>query len=299
MYTEWFEILDSRFEQLILPNVHVDELYDRGRWLEGPVYVPAARHLLFSDIPNNRVLRYNDCDGSISVFESPSNFSNGHTLDRQGRVISCEHFTRRVTRREHNGQLTVIASSYDGKRLNSPNDVIEASDGSIWFTDPSYGISTEYEGARTESEIGSKNVYRCSPDGSLTVVLSDFIQPNGLAFSPDETTIYIVDSGAKPAKLVAFDIDNDKLTNSRILGKLDSGIYDGLRVDRHGNIWTSAPDGVHCITTDGTLIGKIRLPEVVANVEFGGVAGNRLFICATRKLFAVYLNTVGAPKQLR
>lgn len=293
MYTDWFEVIDPRFEALILPNVHVDLLFDGGRWLEGPVYVPAARHLLFSDIPNNRVLRFNECDGNVSVFEAPSNFANGHTLDRQGRVISCEHLTRRVTRREHDGRLTVLADSHDGKRLNSPNDVVEASDGSVWFTDPTYGISTEYEGARFDSEIGSRNVYRIDPSGAVSVVLSDLVQPNGLAFSRDKKILYVADSGSKPSRLLAYTVCDGKLSGGRLIAEVSRGIFDGFRVDRHSHIWTSAADGVHCLTADGELLGKIRIPAAVANVTFGGPARNRLYICATRSLYAVYLNVTG------
>lgn len=293
MYTDWFEVIDPRFEALILPNVHVDLLFDGGRWLEGPVYVPAARHLLFSDIPNNRVLRFNECDGTVSVFEAPSSFANGHTLDRQGRVISCEHLTRRVTRREHDGRLTVLADSHDGKRLNSPNDVVEASDGSVWFTDPTYGISTEYEGARLDSEIGSRNVYRIDPSGEVSVVLADLVQPNGLAFSRDEKILYVADSGSKPSRLLAYTVSDRKLSGGRLIAEVSRGIFDGFRIDRHGHIWTSAADGVHCLTADGELLGKIRIPAAVANVAFGGPARNRLYICATRSLYAVYLNVTG------
>ncbi|MEI5677026.1 MULTISPECIES: SMP-30/gluconolactonase/LRE family protein [unclassified Mesorhizobium] len=292
MYTAWFEVFDPRFERLILSNVHVDTLFSGGRWLEGPVYVPASRHLLFSDIPNNRVMRYNECDDYISVFQSPSNFSNGHTLDAQGRVVSCEHLMRRVTRTEHSGDITVIADRFDGKRLNSPNDVVVGRDGAIWFTDPTYGIATEYEGSRSESEIGSSNVYRIDADGSISLVADGFVQPNGLCFSRDERVLYIADSGARPGQLLAFEVvEGRSLTNRRLLRECEIGIYDGFRVDRDGNIWTSAGDGVHCLSADGTLLGKIKLPEAVANVCFGGPNFNRLYICATRTLFAVYLNT--------
>jgi gluconolactonase len=291
-YTHWFEILDPRFQQLILPNVHVDQLYAGGRWLEGPVYVPAARHLLFSDIPNNRVLRYNECDDTVSEFARPSNFANGHTLDRQGRVVACEHQTRSVVRFEHDGSRTVLADRFEGKRLNSPNDVVVDNGGSIWFTDPTYGISTEYEGARSESEIGSRNVFRLDPDGSLHAVITDLEQPNGLAISTDQTRLFVVDSGASPARLMAYELSKSKRpTAGRILRVCDTGMYDGFRLDSRGNIWTSAGDGVHCLSADGELLGKVLLPETVSNVCFGGAARNRLFITATRSLFAVYLNT--------
>ncbi|MDM9625112.1 SMP-30/gluconolactonase/LRE family protein [Rhizobium sp. S152] len=294
-YTPWFEVLDPRFRQLILPNVHVDQLYSGGRWLEGPVYVPAARHLLFSDIPNSRVLRYNECDDSVSEFMRPSNFANGHTLDRQGRVIACEHQTRSVVRFEHDGSHTHLADRFEGHRLNSPNDVVVDNGGSIWFTDPTYGISTEYEGARLESEIGSRNVFRLDPDGSLHAVITDLEQPNGLAISADQTRLFVVDSGASPARLMAYDLSHDRRPAAgQILRVCDSGMYDGFRLDSRGNIWTSAGDGVHCLSADGDLLGKILLPETVSNVCFGGAARNRLFITATRSLFAVYLNTTAS-----
>lgn len=293
-YTDWFEILDPRFQQLILPNVHVDHLYAAGRWLEGPAYVPAARHLLFSDIPNNRVLRYNDCDGSVSEFRNPSHFSNGHTLDPQGRIVACEHQTRSVVRFEHDGSRTVIADNFQGKRLNSPNDVIADSAGAVWFTDPTYGISTEYEGARATSEIGAQNVFRRDPDGSLQIVIADLQQPNGLALSGDEKTLYVVDSGTTPAKLIAYQLSDQRMPKDEtVLSLCNNGIYDGFRLDRDGFIWTSAGDGIHCLSSSGELLGKILLPETVSNLCFGGPARNRLFITATRSLYAVYLNTTG------
>ncbi|MGL4198107.1 MAG: SMP-30/gluconolactonase/LRE family protein [Allorhizobium sp.] len=293
-YTDWFEIVDPAFKSLILPNVHVDLLYTGGRWLEGPVYVPAARHLLVSDIPNNRVLRYDDVAGTVATFEAPSNFANGHTLDREGRVISCEHLTRSVTRREHDGSLTVLADRFDGKRLNSPNDVIADGEGTIWFTDPTYGISTPYEGSLAESEVGSRNVYRLTRDGRLDAVVTDLHQPNGLALSRDEKTLFVVDSGVQPARLMAYDLDSRRnLQAGRLFSECSDGMYDGLRVDTAGHIWTSAGDGVHCLDQDGRLIGKILIPETVSNVCFGGQEKNRLFITATRSLYAVYLNVRG------
>lgn len=294
-YTDWFEILDPRFQRLILPNVHVDHLYSGGRWLEGPVYVPAARHLLFSDIPNNRVLRYNECDNSVSEFRKPSNFANGQTLDPQGRVVSCEHQTRSVVRLEHDGSTTVLADNFQGRRLNSPNDVIVDNSGTIWFTDPTYGISTEYEGGREESEIGSRNVFRLNPDGQLQAVITDLQQPNGIALSTDENTLFVVDSGATPARLFAYPLSSDRLpADGKVLSVCSNGMYDGFRLDREGFIWTSAGDGVHCLSLEGELLGKITIPETVSNVCFGGSPRNRLFITATRSLYAVYLNTTAA-----
>jgi gluconolactonase len=267
MLTKWFEVADRRFEDLILPNVHVDTLFSESRWLEGSVYVPAARYLLVSDIPNDRVLRYDETDGSVATFCQPSNFANGHTLDRLGRVLACEHSSRSVTRMEHNGAVTVVASSYQGKRLNSPNDLVESLDDSIWFTDPTYGISTEYEGVRCESEIGARNVYRVDPSGQISVVLADLIQPNGLAFSLEEKTLYVVDSGSQPARIDAFSVGEDgSLSDKRLIRLCENGAYDGIGIDRLGNIWASAGDGVHCIAPDGTLLGKILIPEVTANL---------------------------------
>lgn len=296
-YTDWFEILDPRFQRVILPNVHVDHLYSGGRWLEGPVYVPAARHLLFSDIPNNRVLRYNECDGTVSEFRNPSNFNNGQTLDPQGRVVSCEHQTRSVVRFEHDGSKTVLADNFEGRRLNSPNDVIVDASGTIWFTDPTYGISTEYEGARAESEIGSCNVFRLDMDGSLYPVITDLQQPNGLAMSPNEDTLFVVDSGVAPSKLMAYSLSSRRNpVEAKLISLCDNGMYDGFRLDRDGLIWTSAGDGVHCLSQSGDLLGKILIPETVSNLCFGGPVRNRLFITATRSLYAVYLNTADLYK---
>lgn len=294
MLTDWFEVHDERFRALVLPNVHVERLFSDGRWLEGPVYVPAGRYLLFSDIPNNRVLRWDETDNSISTFLSPSNFANGHTLDRQGRVLACEHFSRSVTRVEHDGTLTVIADRFEGKRLNSPNDLVVADDGAVWFTDPTYGISTEYEGSRSPSEIGSRNVYRVNPHGDIAAVYTDLIQPNGLAFSPGGDELYVVDSGCEPSALYAFSVvDGAVLGDRRLICECPAGIYDGIRIDRHGHIWAGTAEGIHCLAPDGSLLGKIRLPETAANLCFGGAHRNRLFICATRSLFSVFLNTNG------
>ncbi|HXU58884.1 MAG TPA: SMP-30/gluconolactonase/LRE family protein [Verrucomicrobiae bacterium] len=298
-----YEILDPRFRKYTIPIAWLEKLHGGMRWAEGPVYFADLRCLLWSDLPNNRMLRWDEETGQISLFRAPSNFSNGNTRDRQGRLVTCEHQTRRVTRTEHDGTITVIADSYQGKRLNSPNDVVVKSDGTIWFTDPSYGISAEYEGGKAESEIGSCNVYRFDPaKGSLRVVVDDFSRPNGLAFSPDESILYIADSGfwpdpSKPHHIRAFDVAADgKLRKSRVLAEVSPGIPDGFRLDTEGNIWTSAGDGVQCITPGGDLIGKIPVPEKVANVVFGGPKRNRLFICGFTSLYAVYVNAQGAQR---
>ena len=303
MITDTFEVLDKRFTKLILGNCHKEVLYTGTRWAEGPAYFPAGKYLVWSDIPNNRVMRYDETDGSVSTFISPSDNHNGHTVDREGRLVSCEHRGRRVSRVEIDGSVTAIATHFDGKRLNSPNDVIVKSDGSIWFSDPTYGIDGEYEGDKAESEIGASHVYRVDPvSGAVTAVGTDFVKPNGLAFSPDESILYVADTGAThvedgPRHIRAFDVvDGKRLTNSRLFATCTNGLFDGFRVDIHGNIWTSAADGVHCYTPEGDLIGKILTGEVVANVEFGGIKRNRLYICATTTLQSVYLNTRMAPR---
>jgi gluconolactonase len=259
------------------------------------------RSLLFSDIPNDRMLRFDEQSEAVSVFRQPADYTNGNTVDRQGRLVSCEHGGRRVTRTEHDGSLTVLADNYQGKRLNSPNDVVVKSDGSIWFTDPTYGIDSDYEGNRAESEIGASYVYRIDPQsGALSVVCDDFVKPNGLAFSPDERLLYVADTGRthgadNPAHMRVFDVDaNGKLSNSRVFADCTNGLFDGFRLDTEGRIWTSAGDGVHVYHPDGTLIGKILIPEIVANVCFGGPKRERLFICATTSLYSVRLFVNGA-----
>ncbi|MHA1565110.1 MAG: SMP-30/gluconolactonase/LRE family protein [Alphaproteobacteria bacterium] len=302
MLDESFQVIDPRFAEYVMGNVHVEKLYTGCRWAEGPVYFGDGRFLLWSDIPNDRIMRWDETDGSVSVFRQSSNNANGHTRDRHGRLISCEHAGRRVTRTEPDGAITVLADNYQGKRLNSPNDVVVKSDGSIWFTDPSYGILSEYEGNQAESEIGACYVYRIDGDnGDLSVVADDFDKPNGLAFSPDESILYIADTGAShdpdgPRHIRALDVSADgrTLSNSRVFATCDNGLFDGFRCDTDGNVWSSAADGVHCYTPDGTLIGKILIPEVVANVVFGGPKMNRLFICGTTSIYSAYLNRRGA-----
>lgn len=302
MLTESFKVIDPQFTTYAMGNVRVEKLYTGCRWSEGPVYFGDGRYLLWSDIPNNRIMRWDETDGSVSVFRSPSRNSNGHTRDMQGRLVSCEHSGRQVTRTEPDGTITVLADQYQGKRLNSPNDVVVKRDGSIWFTDPPYGILSEYEGDQAESEIDANYVYRVDGDsGELTIASDDFDKPNGLCFSPDESILYIADTGAShdpdgPRHIRAFDVsaDGKSISNSRIFAVCDAGLFDGFRCDIHGNIWTSAADGVHCYTPEGKLIGKIMIPETVANVTFGGTKGNRLFICGTTSIYSVFLNTQGA-----
>jgi len=295
-----YEIHDRRFRHLIVKNADLEELYTGCRWAEGPVWFADANCLVWSDIPNQRMLRWVP-DGGVSTFRAPSNFTNGNTRDRQGRLVSCEHGTRRVTRTEVDGTITVLADSYQGKRLNSPNDVVVRSDGSVWFTDPTYGILSDYEGYKAEPEQAAHNVFRLDPEtGELESVADDFVQPNGLAFSPDESKLYIADSGGSsdetlPRHIRVFDVEGGRrLTNGRLFCTIDKGVPDGMRIDTQGNVWTSAGDGVQCFAPDGTLLGKILVPQVVANVTFGGPRRNRLFIAATKSVYSVYVTATGA-----
>jgi gluconolactonase len=292
---------DPRFERLVFGHVNLEKLTSGCRWAEGPAYFPAGRYLVWSDIPNNRMMRFDETDGSVSVFRSPSFNSNGNTVDRQGRLVSCEHFMRRVTRTEHDGSITVLADQFDGRRLNSPNDVVVKSDDSIWFSDPSYGIDSDYEGQQSPSEIGACNVYRI--DGStskVTRVVSDRVQPNGLAFSPDEKLLYVADTGAThvrglPATIWSYRVDGQQTTgDASLFATCPEGLYDGFRCDIHGNIWTSAGRSVFCYAPDGTHLGTIPIGEIVANVCFGGPRRNRLYICGQTSLYSIYLNTRAA-----
>ena len=282
-----FEVLDPRFAGTG-GDRSVARLFSGGRWLEGPGYHAAGRFVLFSDIPNDRILRYDEVSERTDVFLTPGGFTNGRTVDRQGRFVTCEHGERRVTRTDHDGSITVLAASYDGRRLNSPNDVVEQSDGSIWFTDPSYGIHTDYEGHEASSEIGSRNVYRLDPEnGNLTAVVKDFAQPNGLAFSPDERRMFIVDSELHHIRV--FNVDHGTLTGGEVFCADDQG-YDGIRFDHLGRLWGAAHDGLHCYHPDGSLIGKLRLPEITANLAFGGRQRNQLYITATSSLYSLRVN---------
>ncbi len=292
----FFEVVDARFKSYVMGNAPVKQIATGFDWVEGPVWFGDASCLLFSDIPNNRILRWLPGVG-ISTFRSPSNYANGHTRDREGRLISCEHGTRRVTRTELDGSIAVIADSYQGKRLNSPNDVVVTSDGSIWFTDPHYGIMTDYEGFRAEQELPCQ-VYRVRPSGAIEAVLTDFACPNGLAFSPDESRLYVADTGrmfsSDPQHIRAFDVGADgALSGGEVFHTIKPGCADGVRVDSDGNLWSSAADGVHCIAPDGHLMGKILVPELVSNLCFGGRAKHQLFITATTSVYAITLNRKG------
>lgn len=295
-----YEIHDPRFRHLIVTSAGLDELYSGCRWAEGPVWFNDANQLLWSDIPNQRMLRWTP-DGGVSVYREPSNFANGHTRDKQGRLVSCEHGTRRVTRTEIDGSITVLADSFEGARFNSPNDVVVKSDGTVWFTDPTYGILSDYEGYRADPEQPTRNVYCLDPaTGELTTVVTDFVQPNGLVFSHDETVLYVADSAAShdeslPRHIRAFDVkDGKRLANGRVFCVIDKGIPDGIRADMNGNLWSSAADGIHCFDSSGKLLGKILVPQTVANLTFGGPKRNRLFITATRSLYSIYVTATGA-----
>jgi gluconolactonase len=295
-----FETLDSRFAACLTGHGRVERLWTGARWAEGPQWFAAGRYLVFSDIPNNRMMRYDETDGSVSVFRAPANNSNGNSIDAQGRLLTCEHLARRVTRTEIDGSITVLASNHKGKRLNSPNDLVAKSDGSVWFTDPSYGILTDYEGDKSAPEIGGCHVYRIDPSGSVDRVADDFVKPNGLAFSPDENFLYVADTGAshdpkgpKHIRKIAVKADGKSLGASSEFAVCTAGLFDGFRFDGDGRIWTSAADGVHCYEPDGTLTGKIKIPELVANVSFGGAKLNRLFICGTTSLYSAYLGVNG------
>ncbi len=296
--------LDSRFEKLMIGHAKVEMLWTGARWAEGPVYFPAGRYLLFSDIPNDRIMRYDETSGVVSVFRDPARHTNGHTVDAQGRLVSCEHRGRGISRTEHDGRVVMLATHVDGKRFNSPNDVVVKSDELIWFTDPTYGIDSDYEGDAGQSEIGASNVYRLDPTtGHIAAVITDRVRPNGLAFSADERTLYVSDTGAShrdghPKSITAFTVtaDGRSVTGARTFAVSDAGFFDGFRCDVHGNVWTSTAEGVRCYAPDGTHLGTILIPELVANVCFGGLKRNRLFIAGQTSLYALYLATTGAVR---
>ncbi|MGO9995959.1 MAG: SMP-30/gluconolactonase/LRE family protein [Steroidobacteraceae bacterium] len=301
--TPYYVALDRRFSDYIIPVCTLEPLYRGTRWAEGPVYFADGRYLIFSDIPNNRMLKWEEESNAVTVFRVPSNYANGNTRDRQGRLVSCEHGGRRVTRTEPDGRVSVIVDQFEGKRLNSPNDVIVKSDGTIWFTDPPYGILSDYEGNKGVSELGGCNVFRFDPSTeNLSVVAGDFDKPNGLAFSIDERTLYIADSGRShgeglPHHVRALSVgEKGSLFDNRVFATIEPGIPDGIRVDSWDNVWIAAGDGVQCFASDGVLLGKILVDEPVSNLCFGGARRNRLFITAASSLYAVYLNTAGVQR---
>lgn len=300
------QVLDPRFAAYRIGNTAVERLYTGTRWAEGPVWFGDFRSLVFSDIPNNRMLRYCELTGEVTAFRQPSNYSNGNTRDRQGRLISCEHLTRRVTRTEHDGSITVLMDSFDGRPLNAPNDVVVHSDGAIWFTDPGYGILVNYEGERAEPQLPTR-VYRLDPTtGEVAVVADDLLMPNGICFSPDESRLYVSDTGVShhpdgPGHIRVFDVVNGrKLRGGDVFADMSPGFADGIRTDRDGNLWSSVgwagpgTDGVHCLAPDGELIGRIILPEPCANLCFGGVKKNRLFMTASQSLYSLYVEAIGS-----
>ncbi len=297
------EIIDPQFANLIPGTSHLEQLWTGARWTEGPVYFGDLDVLLFSDIPNNRIMCLT-ADNQVSTFRQPSNFTNGNTRDCEGRLVSCQHGSRAVVRTEHDGTQTTIADSYNGKRLNSPNDVVVKSDGSVWFTDPSYGILSDYEGFKSPMEQDGCYVYRVDPGtGAVEIAVDDFVKPNGLAFSPDESVFYVSDSAVShdpsaPHHIRAFDVGSDgrTLTNDRVFAVVSPGLPDGFRLDTDGRLWTSAADGVHCYTADGNLLGKVLVPEAVANLTFGGPRRNRLFITGTTSVYARYTFVNGAQR---
>jgi gluconolactonase len=285
--------LDNRFRKYVVGNTVIRRHYTGTLWSEGPAWNGVGRYLVWSDIPNNVQMRWTEEDGRVTVFRNPSGYSNGNTFDFQGRQLSCEHGGRRVARYEVNGTVTTIADKFQGKRLNSPNDISVHPDGGIWFTDPTYGISGVYEGFPAQSET-KPAVYRVDPLSTAMEKVSDEQdQPNGICFSPDYKKVYIADTGA-PGETRVYDLDGKSLKNGKRFVKLDGAAADGIRCDADGNVWCGARPGVQIVAPNGDRIGMIRLPENCANVSFGGTKRNRLFMCASQSLYSVYVNTTGA-----
>ncbi|WP_030924119.1 SMP-30/gluconolactonase/LRE family protein [Streptomyces sp. NRRL B-24720] len=295
-----YEILDDRFrtERCANGDSRLEVLHTGCRWAEGPLYLPAWRQLIWSDIPNDRILRWDEATGTVGVFRTPAGHSNGNTLDRQGRLVTCEQGNRRVTRTEPDGTVTVLADRYAGKRLNSPNDSVVRSDGTIWFSDPDFGITSDYEGHRAESEIGACNVYRIDPGtGDVQLAADGFEGPNGVILSPDEKRLYVSDS--RTARIHMFDIREDgTLSDGKVFAEGRNNVhFDNIRFDDEGRLWAAAlDDSVHCYHPDGTLIGRLRVPEPVSNIAFGGPKNNRLFITATTSLYSLVMSVTGAPR---
>ncbi|MFB6704043.1 SMP-30/gluconolactonase/LRE family protein [Streptomyces sp. NPDC056333] len=295
-----YEILDDRFrtERCANGDSRLEVLHTGCRWAEGPLYLPAWRQLIWSDIPNDRILRWDETTGTVGVFRTPAGHSNGNTLDRQGRLVTCEQGNRRITRTEPDGTVTVLADRYAGKRLNSPNDSVVRSDGTIWFSDPDFGITSDYEGHRAESEIGACNVYRIDAGtGDVHLAADGFEGPNGVILSPDEKRLYVSDS--RTARIHVFDIHEDgTLSDSKVFAEGRGNVhFDNIRFDDEGRLWAAAlDDSVHCYHPDGTLIGRLRVPEPVSNIAFGGPKNNRLFITATTSLYSLVMSVTGAPR---
>lgn len=290
-----YEILDDRFRRCAGGDQQLETLYQNCRWAEGPIYVPAGRYLLWSDIPNDRLLRWDEPTGVVGVFRAPAGNPNGNTLDGQGRLITCEQGNRRVTRTEHDGSITVLAEKYGNKRLNSPNDATVARDGTLYFSDPDFGITSDYEGSKADGEIGACNVYRVPPGGEVTLAADGFAGPNGLVLSADHRNLYVSDSRANHIR--KFDVEDDgTLSGGEVFAECGAGGFDNIRFDNEGRLWAAAlSDGVHCYDPDGTLIGKIRTPEIVANIAFGGPKRNRVFLAANTTLYSLVMSVTGAP----
>lgn len=292
-----FEVYDERFRAMAPDDAQLVRHHTGMDWAEGPVYFAEGDYVLWSDIPNDVILKYSDADG-VSVFRQPCGYTNGHYRDLEGRLLSCEHGGRRVSRTEADGTVVTLADNYEGKKLNSPNDLAVKSDGSIWFTDPPYGILSDRQGHKAESELGACYVFRLEPDtGALEIVADDFDRPNGICFSPDESVLYVSDTG-EPGHIRAFDVvDGRSLANSRVFAEVSPGKSDGFRSDTDGNIFTSARDGIHVYSPQSELLGKILTPEnAVANCCFGGSERNRLYIAADKSLYSVVLNAKGAQR---
>ncbi|RKF40634.1 gluconolactonase [Agrobacterium deltaense] len=301
--SQFYEIVEKVFLEMVAPIFPPEELYSAGLFTEGPAYFPAGRYLLFTDIPNDRILRFDETDDSISVFRQDCGHPNGQTVDLEGRLITCEHRYRRVTRTEHDGRIVTIADHWRGKKFNSPNDVVVTSDGAIWFTDPTYGILHDLDGIKAEPEIEGRHVYRIDPQtGEVEAKITDMVMPNGLAFSKDETTLFVVDSGKShfdeaPAHLRAFNVDSAaRVTGGDVLADCPVGIFDGLRMDAEDNIWITAGDGVYCYDPHGTLLGKILLGKIAGNLVFGGARRNIMYVCATNSLYRVRLKINGRAR---
>lgn len=319
------EILDPSFAKYRIYSSTVEQLGSGMRWAEGPVYLPDERAVLVSDIPNNRIMKYDEAANSFTVFRENANFANGNARDRQGRLVTCEHsVTRRVTRTEKDGKITVLADAFEGKRLNAPNDVVVKSDDTIWFTDPLFGINGEWEGSRAKPEQATTNVYRIATDGKLTAVVTDLVNPNGLAFSPDEKKLYVVEWRGTPNRSIwSFDVgENGQVSNkTKVVDAADFGALDGFKVDRDGNLWCGYGsngalnaeavdvggrkvftlrgkpedlDGVMVFSPAGKPLAFIRLPERCANLCFGGAKGNRLYMASSHSLYALYVEAHGA-----
>ena len=295
-------ILDPRFRRVIIGHAKLEKLWTGARWCEGPAYFAAGKYLVWSDIPNDRLMRYDETDGSVSVFWQGCGNHNGHTTDREGRLISCEHKARVVSRIEHDGTRTVLASHWQGKRLNSPNDVAEAPDGAFWFSDPTYGIDGDYEGDAADSEIGASNVYRIDPaTGEVTAVVTDRVKPNGLAFSRDGRFLFVADTGQShvpdlPVTITRYPVAADGRSidgAGKIFATCTAGFYDGFRIDRNDNLWTSAGREVHAYAPDGALGVRIEIGEIVGNLCFGGPKRNRIYICGQTSLYSLFVNATG------